>query len=47
MHAVFVLIFCMGMVLRERVQSVYRQVELHAAELAILMLLVACALHVP
>ncbi|MDF2720983.1 MAG: response regulator [Paenibacillus sp.] len=33
MHAFFVLIFCMGMVLRERVQTVYRQVELHAAEL--------------
>lgn len=33
MHAFFVLIFCMGMVLRERVRSVYAQVERHAAEL--------------
>ncbi|MBO9606966.1 MAG: response regulator [Paenibacillaceae bacterium] len=33
MHAFFVLIFCMGMVLRERVKTVYRQVGEHAAEL--------------
>lgn len=33
MHAFFVLLFCMGMVLRERVRSVYAQVEQHAAEL--------------
>lgn len=33
MHAFFVLIFCMWMVLRERVRRVYAQVEEHAAEL--------------
>lgn len=33
MHAFFVLLFCMGMVLRERVRAVYVQVERHAEEL--------------
>jgi two-component system sensor histidine kinase ChiS len=33
LHAFFVLLFCMGMVLRVRVRSVYAQVESHAAEL--------------
>ncbi|WP_217593928.1 ATP-binding protein [Cohnella sp. GbtcB17] len=33
MHAFFVLLFCMGMVLRERVRAVYAQVERHAEEL--------------
>ncbi|MDI4643716.1 ATP-binding protein [Cohnella hashimotonis] len=33
MHAFFVLLFCMGMVLRERVRAVYAQAERHAEEL--------------